>query len=181
MGSVSTVNLILSLLTIVGQVIIGALVILLLIRNEKFVGFFGKNAVLFSFIVALIATFGSLFYSEVAGFEPCKLCWFQRIFMYPQTILLAIALWKKNGMLTVYNSLVLSIIGAAIAGYHYLLQIGVGPEIPCSAVGYSAACSQRFVMQFGYITIPMMAFTAFAIILLLMTAQKLYTSRSETS
>jgi hypothetical protein len=88
--------------------------------------------------------------------------------MYPQTILLAIALCKKNGMLAIYNNLVLSILDAVIAGCHYLLQIGAAPELPCSAVGYSASCSQRFVMQFGYITIPMMAFTAFSLIIIFM-------------
>lgn len=164
MTLVSAANLILSSLTVVGQVTIGLIVISLIARNERLTRLFGKNAVLFSFIVTIIATLGSLFYSEIAGFEPCKLCWFQRIFMYPQVILLGIALWKKNGALAAYNSITLSVIGAIIAGYHYLLQIGIAPELPCAAVGYSAACSQRFVMNFGYITIPMMAFTAFAMI-----------------
>ncbi len=176
-----TVNFILSSLTVIGQIIIGIAIVLIATRNKKLVQFFGKNATLFSFIVALIAMLGSLFYSEIAGYEPCKLCWFQRIFMYPQVILLGIALWKKNGTSTIYNSIVLSAIGALIAGYHYLLQIGIAPEIPCSAVGYSVACSQRFVMSFGYITIPMMAFTAFALIILFMTTQKLYTQKNESS
>jgi len=168
---ISTANFILSSLTAIGQVIIGLVIVSLIIRNEKLTRILGKNAVLFSFIVALIATLGSLFYSEIAGFEPCKLCWFQRIFMYPQVMLLGIALWKKNGMLAIYNSVTLSIIGAVIAGYHYLLQIGVAPELPCAAVGYSVACSQRFVMNFGYITIPMMALTAFLLIAFLMVTK----------
>ena len=180
MTLISTANLILSSLTVIGQVVIGLIIISLIARNEKLTRFFGKNAILFSFIVALIAMLGSLFYSEIAGFEPCKLCWFQRIFMYPQVILLGIALWKKNGSPAIYNSVALSVIGAVIASYHYLLQIGVAPELPCSAVGFSAACSQRFVMQFGYITIPMMAFTAFVLIIIFMTAQKLYTQRNES-
>jgi disulfide bond formation protein DsbB len=163
-----SLNFIFSLLTVIGQIIVGAVLILLFSQNEKVISFFSKNAILFSLIVALSATLGSLFYSEVIGFEPCKLCWFQRIFMYPQTILLAIALWKKNEILAVYNSLTLSVIGFIIAGYHYLLQIGVAPELPCSAIGYSVACSQRFVMEFGYITIPMMALTAFSLIIVFM-------------
>lgn len=172
MTLISTANLILSSLTVIGQVILGLAVISIVIRNERVSRFFDKNAVLFSFFVALIATLGSLFYSEIAGFEPCKLCWFQRIFMYPQVILLGIALWKKERALTIYNSIVLSIIGAVIAGYHYLLQIGVAPELPCSAVGYSAACSQRFVLQFDYITIPIMTFTAFLLIAFFMFSTK---------
>ena len=119
-----------------------------------------------AFLVSLGATVGSLFLSEIAQFEPCKLCWFQRIFMYPQVFLLGIALWKKDLGIYTY-SIALSAIGAIIAGYHYLLQIGVAPALPCSAVGYSADCSQRFILQFGYITIPLMAFSAFLLILLL--------------
>lgn len=171
MTLVSTANVILSSLTVIGQAVIVLVAILFLARQTKLLEFISKRAILFSFIVALVATLGSLFYSEVAGYEPCKLCWFQRIFMYPQIVILGIALWKKNGLVN-YNSIALSIIGAAIAGYHYLLQIGVAPELPCAAVGYSAACSQRFVMNFGYITIPMMALTAFALITLFMIAQK---------
>lgn len=173
MALVSTANLILSSLTVTGQVIIGVVIISLIIRNEKLIRLFAKNAVLFSLVVALTATLGSLFYSEVAGYEPCKLCWFQRIFMYPQVILLGIALWKKNGILATYNSIALSVIGVIIAGYHYLLQIGIAPELPCAAVGYSVACSQRFVMNFGYITISMMAFTAFSLIILFSIIVKL--------
>ena len=172
--STSAINLILSTLTVIGQVILGLAVILLVVRDKKLNRLLGKNAVLFSFIVALIATLGSLFYSEIADYEPCKLCWFQRIFMYPQVILFGIALWKKNGAFTAHNGIVLSAIGAVIAGYHYLLQIGVAPELPCAAVGYSAACSQRFVMNFGYITIPMMALTAFLLIILSMVELKMY-------
>lgn len=172
MTLVSTANLILSSLTVIGQIIIVLLGISFFTRQTKVLEFVSKNAILFSLVVALIATLGSLFYSEIAGYEPCKLCWFQRVLMYPQVILLGIALWKKNGMLTIYNSIALSILGAVIAGYHYLLQIGIAPELPCAAMGYSVSCSQRFVMNFGYITIPMMALTAFTLIILFMAAQK---------
>jgi len=178
MTLVSATNLILSSLTVIGQIVVGFVIIALVIRHEKFLQLFGKNAILFSFIVALIATLGSLFYSEIAGYEPCKLCWFQRIFMYPQVILLGVALWRKNGVPAIYNSIILSVIGAVIAGYHYLLQVGVAPELPCAAVGYSAACSQRFVMNFGYITIPMMVFTAFALIIFFMISRKKLLSES---
>lgn len=170
------VNLILASLTVAGQAVILLLVFSMVSGRAKVLVFFGKNAVLFSFIVALAATLGSLFYSEVAGYEPCKLCWLQRIFMYPQAVLLGIALWRKN--YEKYNSIVLSAIGAAIAGYHYLLQIGIAPELPCSATGYSVACSQRFVMSFGYITIPVMALTVFVMIILFFLASSLSRSKS---
>lgn len=174
MTLVSTVNQILAALTIVSQVASTLLAASLFLRNASLrsaLGFFSKNALPISFAVALIATLGSLFYSEIAGYEPCKLCWFQRIFMYPQVIILGMALLKKDYGAAVY-SIALSAIGTVIAGYHYLLQLGVAPSLPCSAVGYSVSCSQRFVMQFGYITIPMMALSAFALILLLQISQR---------
>ncbi|OGY68707.1 MAG: hypothetical protein A3B94_01990 [Candidatus Jacksonbacteria bacterium RIFCSPHIGHO2_02_FULL_43_10] len=114
---------------------------------------------------------GSLFYSEIAGYEPCQLCWWQRILMYPQVILLGVA-WLKEDQGIVLYSIALSSLGALIAGYNYLLQIGFVPSIGCSAVGYSINCSQRFVMQFGYITIPMMALTAFLLIISFMIVFK---------
>ena len=93
--------------------------------------------------------------------------------MYPQAIVLGMALWVKDRAVARY-AIVLSAIGAVIAGYHYLLQLGIAPALPCAAVGYSAACSQRFVMQFWYITITMMALSAFLLILVSMVAAKLY-------
>ncbi len=131
----------------------------------------GEWALRGALIVALIATLGSLFYSEIAHYTPCLLCWYQRIFMYPQVILLGIAVWKKDTSVAIY-SLALSIIGVALALYHYLLQLGVAPELPCAAIGYSAACSQRFVLTFGYITIPLMALTAFFLIIVSMVTAK---------
>ncbi|HEX9664584.1 MAG TPA: disulfide bond formation protein B [Patescibacteria group bacterium] len=182
----STVTTILSVLTIIGQVFIGLAIIWLLIYRfkkeqpvvTKVLNFFDKRAVLFSLIVALLATLGSLFYSEIAGFEPCRLCWYQRILMYPQVILLALALWIRDKKNIVVYSLGLSIVGAVIAGYHYLLQIGVVKSSSCEVVGYSVSCSQRFVMNFGYITIPMMALTAFGLIIVFMIIKKLASSRS---
>lgn len=171
MQLVSTVNQALAILTIAGQIILVILIASLVIKRNEPLNFFAKNALAFSFIVALTATLVSLFYSEAAGYEPCKLCWFQRILMYPQAIILGLAWLKKDRGVILY-SLALSTSGALIAGYHYLLQIGLAPSVNCSAVGYSISCSQRFVMQFGYITIPLMSLTAFLIILSFMLMLK---------
>lgn len=162
---VSLIGQIFSFLTILGQGVIFLLLLSLVFRKKEIVRFFSKRAILFLFAISLTATLGSLFYSEIAGFEPCKLCWFQRIFMYPQVVILALALWRRKSDVALYT-LFLSGIGALIAGYHYLLQTGVVSDLPCSAVGYSVDCSQRFVMNFGYITLPMMALTAFLLIVL---------------
>jgi len=171
---VETVKIILPILTVIGQVVIVFLVILLLAGRKRWplvFNFTADNSYIFSFIVALTATSGSLFYSEVAGFTPCILCWYQRILMYPQVLLFGTALWKSEEKITDYT-IVMSVVGAFIAGYHYLLQIGVLPELPCSAVGFSVSCAQIFTMSLGYITIPLMAFTAFVMIMLLMAVKK---------
>ncbi|MEK7061668.1 MAG: disulfide oxidoreductase [Patescibacteria group bacterium] len=172
MEFISTVNQMLLFLTITGQIILAIVIISFVTKQIKILNFFSKHALVFSFIIALVATLGSLFYSEIAGYEPCKLCWFQRILMYPQVIILGMALLKKDNGIIPY-SLVLSLIGAFIAGYHYLLQLGIVPSIGCSAVGYSISCSQRFILGFGYITIPIMSLTAFLLIISFMTALKL--------
>ena len=127
--------------------------------ESKTLLFVQQHGMLLAFIVALTAVLGSLFYSEILGYEPCKLCWYQRIFIYPQVVLLGIALWKKDTHIIKY-SLALAIIGGLIAINHYILQITNVSILPCSAVGYSVSCSKVFVLRFGYITIPLMAVSA---------------------
>lgn len=123
-----------------------------------------KDWVLFlNLIIVFVATIGSLYYSEILQYTPCKLCWYQRIFMYPQVFLywLAIVLKDKN---IVKYSLFLSILGAPIAFYHYALQRSWVLGADCSSVGYSISCSQQFVMNYNYITIPFMSFSAFMLV-----------------
>jgi disulfide bond formation protein DsbB len=119
-----------------------------------------------AFIAALFATTGSLFYSEVIGYTPCKLCWFQRVFMYPQVILLFLALWKKEKNVGLY-CIGLSMVGGLISIYHYLIQTKVTPAYFCSVAPGEVDCAQKVALQFGYITIPLMALTAFVMIILL--------------
>lgn len=172
-----TVNNILAVLTVVAQLGVGFLLVsYFLYRKDTerpaFLKLVESKAMLIAFVVVLVAVSGSLFYSEVAGYEPCKLCWLQRIFLYPQLLLLGMAMKKKDKGMRDY-SLVLSVIGAIIAAYHYYIQLGGNPLIPCSTVGYSVSCAERFVMSFGYITIPMMALSAFLLMIAVFTWQKI--------
>ena len=162
----SSLNLILGILTIIAQVAVVALVFSWLF-GAKIPENIRVYAIAIAFAAALIATLGSLTYSEILGYDPCKLCWIQRIFMYPQVLVLGLALWGKHkeSKALLDTSLTMSIIGALVALYHYLMQLGIVPEGSCAAVGYSVSCAQRFVMQFGYITIPLMAFSAFLLII----------------
>lgn len=171
---IDTINQILSLLTIVANIgtvaVIGAMVMGRYGKAQGALAFLNRYGIWIAFIVALTAMSGSLFYSEIAGYTPCKLCWYQRILMYPQVILLFMALWKRKTEIIDYI-LGLSLVGFLIAVFHYYSQITESP-LPCSAVGYSASCSQRFFLTFGYITIPMMSFSAFFLILMVLMAKK---------
>ncbi|MBI2052075.1 MAG: disulfide bond formation protein B [Candidatus Sungbacteria bacterium] len=163
---ITVANNILSTLTVLGQ--IGILVLLtsrLIKKNLPGVEFIKSRTLVFSFIVALAAALGSLFYSQIAGYEPCALCWYQRIFLYPQVFILGLALIKKDFSVAPYIQL-LSAIGAIIAGYQHLLQLGWVPSLVCTAVG-GVSCAQRFVMGFGYITLPLMSFTAFLLLIII--------------
>lgn len=168
---------ILSILTVIAQIEILILVILLISdkhRKSKTLKKFAKFADKYTFVMALVATLGSLYYSEIAGFEPCKYCWFQRILMYPLVIITYIAIKIKDKYVSRYV-LPISGIGTLLAGYHYLTQLGWLPST-CVATGYSVGCAKIFVMTFGYITIPMMSFTAFLLIFVLQIISKRYLS-----
>ncbi|MBI2135056.1 disulfide bond formation protein B [Candidatus Woesearchaeota archaeon] len=165
---------VLSALTLISDIIIVILFIYFLyrfiLRNkiefiENFLGLLKKYALVFAFIVALAATLGSLFYSEVMGYEPCKLCWLQRIFMYPLVVLFGMALAKNDRKIADY-SIALAIIGAPISLYHYFLQTGVFAAT--CGIDSSVPCTIKHTVAYGYITIPMMALTAFILILILM-------------
>ncbi len=157
----------LAVLTVIGQLfVLFSLVALLRIGSLKAIASkIRENHLLFAFIVALVATLGSLFFSEIALFEPCKLCWFQRILMYPMVIILAVALIKKDTRVKSY-ALPLATIGICISAYHYYIQTFNAPSI-CSAA--TVSCLTEYILKFGYITIPLMAFTAFAMIIVLFT------------
>jgi disulfide bond formation protein DsbB len=123
-----------------------------------------------AFVIALVAMLGSLYYSEIAGFIPCRLCWYQRILMYPLTVVTLIGAWKRDDFLPDYV-LPLSILGMFVSGYHYLMEKGVvAASATCSA---DVPCSISYVNYLGFITIALMAFTAFTLITLIMLGIKL--------
>jgi disulfide bond formation protein DsbB len=126
---------------------------------------FDEFAVGYIFLVSVLATGGSLIFSELLNFTPCIMCWFQRIFMYPIALISGLAFFKKDKRIVFYSA-ALSIAGALLAAYHYLGQLNENTTLPCSAIGYSVSCSDSFFLQFGYITIPFMALTAFLLIFL---------------
>lgn len=158
-----------AVLTVAGQAIaLGVLLVLVLSwvkgRSSAVLDWVASHGLLLMLIVSVVATLGSLFLSEIAGWNPCKFCWLQRIFMYPQVIMLLIALWKRDRGIAAYI-LPLCAIGLLYASYHYYIQMydivaaPTNPATPCDASGES--CVKTPFVHFGYITIPLMAWTAF--------------------
>lgn len=119
-----------------------------------------------AFAVSLIASAGSLLYSEAVGFLPCILCWYQRIALFPQVILFGIAAPKKDYRVVEY-AVPLSVIGGIIAAYHYYGQMLNSSALPCPVVTGAPSCSQVPFVAFEFITIPMMALSVFLLLIAL--------------
>ncbi|HLG27768.1 disulfide oxidoreductase [Paenisporosarcina macmurdoensis] len=121
-----------------------------------------ENILLFMWVVSLTATMGSLFFSEIRGYEPCELCWIQRIFMYPLVLILGVAYVQKNARIAVTTA-IFSVIGGAISLYHYGLQKVSFLSENAPACG-RVSCTGEYINIFGFITIPFLALTAFVLI-----------------
>ena len=113
--------------------------------------------------VAIGATLGSLYFSERAGFDPCELCWYQRLFMYPQAIVLGVAAVRRSPEVLRFT-LAASAIGLAISLYHVQLQLFPDQASFCDVTN---PCSGRWVKAFGVVTIPQLAALSFALLLVL--------------
>lgn len=124
--------------------------------------FIHRYSVLLAWGIALIATLGSLYFSEIEAFEPCKLCWIQRICMYPLALLLGIASYRNERWIIPY-ALPLSIIGGCFSAYHYLEERSpwLAGLLPCRV---GIPCDKPYFEWFGFITIPFMALVAFILI-----------------
>ena len=114
------------------------------------------------FLVASVATGGSLFFSEVAHFVPCELCWFQRICMYPLSIATLLAALANDRRAARYL-LPLPLVGAGVSGYHLLVENGVVKETQACLISAPGGCGVKWINEFGYMTIPTLALTGFAL------------------
>lgn len=117
-----------------------------------------------AWVVALLATVGSLFFSEVMGLPPCVLCWYQRVAMYPLILIIGSGIVMRDGRMRVY-ALPVCLAGLAVSVYHNLLYYGVIPEslTPCAQ---GVSCTSRQVEWLGFVTIPLLALTAFVVVAL---------------
>ena len=125
-----------------------------------------------AWLIAAGATLGSLYFSEVADFVPCRLCWFQRVAMYPLSVILLVAAWRRDRGARWYV-LPIAAIGAAVSSYHYLLEWVPSLEGgACSATG--PACADVWFREFGFVTLAFMALAGFVSIIVLLTVSSTF-------
>ena len=136
-------------------------------KKSTFLDFIEKNFLTIGFLISFFAALFSLVYSEIIKFAPCELCWFQRVFLFPQVFIFGIALWNNfrhqisEAKNVIKYSMPLILVGFIISVYqNFNYYFGEGGLTPCGASGVS--CYQHLVSEFGgYISIPMLSLTVF--------------------
>ncbi|HET9772132.1 MAG TPA: disulfide bond formation protein B [Acidimicrobiia bacterium] len=136
------------------------------------------SALAFAFVVAAVCTGGSLYFSEVAHYPPCHLCWLQRYCMYPLVPTLGLAVWRRLPFLRMIAA-ALAAVGAAISTYHILVERGIVSE--STSCDPTNPCSLIWVERLGYLTIPTMALSGFLLILTLLAVSRAGDRLDETS
>lgn len=164
----SNITPVLSVLTVFSHVVILIVVFMYLIPKWfGKVGYFVRHLIhIHVDIIILVLTgfsvVGSLLYSNLIGFDPCSLCWWERIFIYPTLIIVLIAMIRKEVPKLMPYVFGLSLPGIIFSGYHTYLQLGGKAFTVCSSTGVD--CAKIYFIEFGYITLPTMALTAYVII-----------------
>src|SRR4051812_4082706 len=161
------------MLSVVAELTVLAVVLLALFARptlQRIRGALGDQPLQLAFVVALVSTLGSLWLSEGAGFVPCRLCWYQRIAMYPMAVILGIAAFRHDVRVRIY-ALPVVLIGASISVWHILIERFPSLESSTSC-DPANPCSLIWVERFGYLTIPTMALSAFALIATLLLLSK---------
>jgi disulfide bond formation protein DsbB len=163
-------NVILSILFILGSFFFLYVFYLRIFDVELFKTLKNRYSIKFILFLSLFASLGSLIYSYVIGFPPCDLCWYQRIAIYPISILSFIAMVKKENISNINIYLLsLSVFGLIFAAIHsFIYYFGSSISICSSQV----SCTTRYVFEFGFITIPLMSLLSFMFITLVLSKNK---------
>ena len=126
-----------------------------------------ENGLIYACTISILSTISPLIYSNLFNLEPCILCWYQRVFMFPIAIILTLSYLKKDNLDKIYTY-TLAGIGLCLSLYHYTTQqlktLGM-KSVECNVVGITQSCAEYYFLEFGYITIPLMAATGFALII----------------
>ncbi len=135
-------------------------------KNKSLETLIKKFGLFFAFLVTLGSSITTLIYSEVFDFIPCGLCWLQRVFLYPQVLLLAFALYTKDKRVALYG-IVLSVPGLIISLYQHYLQMGGSEFITCPKAGTGANCAERILFEFNFVTFPLLSAILFSFLIVL--------------
>jgi disulfide bond formation protein DsbB len=133
--------------------------------NDGLRDVFGDWVYWLVFLVALVSMLGSLYYSEVVGYAPCSLCWYQRIAVYPLVVIMGIAAWKRDTGIRPYV-VPLMVIGGVLALYQYI--IGYIPDAEVLGCSLDVSCTERYIWEFGFVDFPFMSFVGFSFMISLM-------------
>ena len=169
---------VLAIVTLFGNAFILALFLAFFIARpmyEFIMRQMGRHALMLGFLLSLSGTVGSIVYSQVLGFPACILCWIQRLCMYPLLFVFGFALFRRENKekYIMPSAMLLSLLGGAVALYQWvkdMLALYGGLTIPCPAVSALPSCDKIYVLEYGYITIPMIALNAFILIALVLYA-----------
>lgn len=135
----------------------------------------GPQAKWLAWLVAAVATAGSLYFSEIAPYVPCRLCWFQRICMYPLAVVLVVGLVLRDTRARWYAAPFV-VVGAPLALYHWLMERGVFAEsTACSA---TVPCAVPWFEELGYVTLAFMAMSGFLLIGTLLVVDGIWDRRA---
>ena len=151
-------------LGVAGQVIVVLGVLLGLVSLARLRSWLWGYELWAAFVVAAVATGGSLFFSQVANFVPCELCWFQRICMYPLSLLLLFLAWHGDNRAARYL-LPFPVVGGGISIYHLLVENHVVGQASACLVSAPGGCATKWINEFGYMTIPTLALTGFVLLI----------------
>lgn len=173
-GSVKTLIPYLIVLIQIATVLLIAGLIIKKSYHPKILQFANKHLVVIGLLLSLGAVLGSLFYSTVLGYEPCDLCWWQRVALFPIPLIFLVSWVKKNR--TAFDFILpLASIDLVLAAYNSYLQWGGDPLIPCST---AVSCTKLYVYEFGYITIPTMSITVAVALIVLWLIKQSYENRN---
>jgi len=145
--------------------------------QDRLITFLGDQSIWLAWLVVVAGIAGSLYYSEVAHFEPCSFCWYQRIALYPLVLLLPVGALTRDRFVARYV-LPLTFAGGALALYNYFIQLFPGIEVACST---EVSCSVIDVEAFGWLTLPLMSLVSFAAITVGVLYDRAHRRRSESS
>jgi disulfide bond formation protein DsbB len=159
-------NNLFAILTVVALVGAVGLLVFRVVKGAEAATLLGNNAVWLAWVVALVATVGSLMYSELFHFPPCRLCWFQRIAMYPLAIILLVGAIRRE-MAVKFYAVPIALIGLVISIYHNVLQFF--PSLEGTSCDPLVPCSARTIQMFGFMDLPFMAGAGFIVIAVLLT------------